>query len=379
MKSLLVEGWLGVNHSYAMVNQYQLLEMMKYDVDLFHVAMPYLKSEWSPVNNPDGFDADKRAKIAAIPAPPPGFSPDVTFRLDFPYRFNAAPGHKVFVFGTAELQSIAGFDSDNSLADGIANPNLRIVTPSHWSKAGFVKAGFPEDRVHVVAHGVDSGIFKPADPQRRKQVRTKLGLGDNEFAVLSVGAMTQNKGVDLLIAAYAILRLKYPRLRLVLKDARKLHGITGESVFEPLAKHRPDLMNDALRDSIIFISDNLTLPEMAELYAAADCYASPYRAEGFNIPPLEAAACGVPIIVTKGGSTDDYQHESFALQVRGFPAFAGELTMIEPDLNSLIDSLTLVIEGKADKLDRAYALAHINEHFSWAAAARKLMALFSAA
>ena len=45
----------------------------------------------------------------------------------------------------------------------------------------------------------------------------------------------------------------------------------------------------------------LSFREMALLYQAADVFVSPYRAEGFNIPALETAACGLPVICTRGG------------------------------------------------------------------------------
>jgi len=41
IKKLLVEGWRGINHSYAMVNQYQTLEFAKSNVDLYHNDVPF--------------------------------------------------------------------------------------------------------------------------------------------------------------------------------------------------------------------------------------------------------------------------------------------------------------------------------------------------
>ena len=46
--------------------------------------------------------------------------------------------------------------------------------------------------------------------------------------------------------------------------------------------------------------------QMAALYNLADAYVTPYHAEAFNMPALEAAACGVPLIVPRGGPTDDF-------------------------------------------------------------------------
>ena len=42
------------------------------------------------------------------------------------------------------------------------------------------------------------------------------------------------------------------------------------------------------------------------LYNIADLYISPYRGEGFNMPVLEAMSVGLPVLVSAGGSTDDF-------------------------------------------------------------------------
>jgi glycosyltransferase involved in cell wall biosynthesis len=62
------------------------------------------------------------------------------------------------------------------------------------------------------------------------------------------------------------------------------------------------------------------MEQMRQLYAAADLYASPYRAEGFNLPVIEAVACGCPVLVTRGGATDDFFEPFMGLQIRSEPA-----------------------------------------------------------
>ena len=54
---------------------------------------------------------------------------------------------------------------------------------------------------------------------------------------------------------------------------------------------------------------------MAEVYQAADAYVTPYRAEGFNIPALEAAACGLLVVASAGGPTDEFLPEGSLLRV----------------------------------------------------------------
>jgi glycosyltransferase involved in cell wall biosynthesis len=375
MTSLHIEGWTGVSHSYAMVNQYQLLELINHDFDLFHSQLPLHNAAWSAEKSFCGFDDQRRQKIQSIPTPADGMVADITYRIAFPYRFDASASRKLFVFGTSEVQHINGYVFENRLEEGLRNPNLRIVTPSQWSKVGFLKAGFDESRIDVVPHGVDPNIFKPLAQERRREVRQSLGLPDDAFVILSLGSMTMYKGVDMLIIAYAVLRQRYKHVRLVLKDARDLYGKAGVDVFDMLRKTRPDIITEELRSSITFISENLSLARLREIYASADCYASPYRSEGFNLPPLEAAACGVPVVMTKGGATDDYHDDSFALQVDGHKLTVGDITMIEPVIESLMEKLALLIENRAPTINRDRALRHIGAQLSWQTAVKKLVAV----
>jgi len=84
------------------------------------------------------------------------------------------------------------------------------------------------------------------------------------------------------------------------------------------------------------------------LYQAADAYVSPYLAEGFNLPVLEAAACGLPVICTKGGPTDDFTHPDFALQIESkFTPMTFEnesFFILAPDVNHLIALMAAIVE-----------------------------------
>jgi glycosyltransferase involved in cell wall biosynthesis len=143
-----------------------------------------------------------------------------------------------------------------------------------------------------------------------------------------------------------------------------------------LYQQNPKLASDKISKSIISMSDNLTQSQLNGLYGAADCYVSPYRAEGFNLTPLEAAASGTPIVITKGGSTDDYFHESFALHIESALHKAGNRTYLEPSLDSLIEQLSLLIEGKVSRLNNSFAQQFIGKNFTWAIAANNLVDIF---
>ena len=57
---------------------------------------------------------------------------------------------------------------------------------------------------------------------------------------------------------------------------------------------------------VVLLDDDLSDEEMAALYRACDVLVHPYRGEGFAMPVLEAMACGLPVIVTGGGPTDEF-------------------------------------------------------------------------
>ncbi len=374
-KTVLIEGWRGINQSYAMVNQYQLRELRKYHFNLLHNDLPFYREEWNSAQNSSGFNEEDNQLIMSVPQQH-AEKADVTYRISYPYRFYESKSDRLFVFGTSEFQNIDGRAFNNDIDIGLNNPNLRIITPSHWSKIGFLNAGFEDDRVLVIPHGVDADIYKPSTIQRRKAVRDALGLADGDFAMLSVGMMAWNKGIDKLLMAYSHLKKRFPNLRLVLKDQSTLYGMTGRDAINETTSNYSYHFDDELISSIIFVSSNLTLSQLSDLYGASDCYVSPYRAEGFNLTPLEAAACGVPVILTGGGATDDYCHDSFCIKIAGKKITDGRKTFIEPDLDSLISSISELVEGTVRDIDPIKAVEYIKNNNSWALAVGQLVKAF---
>ena len=114
----------------------------------------------------------------------------------------------------------------------------------------------------------------------------------------------------------------------------------------------------------------------------ADCYVSPYRAEGFNLPVLEAIACGTPVIVTEGGATDDFCPDGVAYRIPGearatddlSSGFAGKY--IEPDFDTLVGLMDGFAAGRRLEEGRFNELrGRILEAFSWRRAANALVKL----
>ena len=70
MKHLLIEGWRGVNHSFALVNQCQILELHRLgDLRLFHRDLPFAMAHWNTKSNGAGFSAGGAAVIEGLREP----------------------------------------------------------------------------------------------------------------------------------------------------------------------------------------------------------------------------------------------------------------------------------------------------------------------
>ena len=110
---------------------------------------------------------------------------------------------------------------------------------------------------------------------------------------------------------------------------------------------------------------------MADLLRAADAYVSPYRAEGFNMPVLEAAACGVPVICTAGGPTDEFTEEPFARRIRSSPrrvnfnaTDVGDY--LEPNPDHLIELMRQSARERDDAMRvGAVGATYAAQNFSW--------------
>jgi len=378
MLKLCVEGWRKINHSYALVNQRQLIELSKFPIDIKHQDVPYYNKNWNEKENFNGFSERDNKIIENFNHPKEGEKFDVTYRISYPYNFKKSNSEKLFVFGTAEFQNIDGHYINENSKEKIFFDKLNIITTSNWSKEGFIKAGFKGDKVHIVPCGVDQNIFYPIDKKKINEIKIKLGANSETFIISSVGAMTENKGTDYLLAAFFVLKEKYKNIKLILKDQSNLYNIKPQVYLNKLkkTKYNKFIKNDFLKD-IIFISRNMSLSMLNELYNISDCYVSSYRAEGFGITPLEAAASGTPIIVTRGGSTDDYFNSKLGLQIESQIVKNNNLTSLKPSVDSLI-SCVISVMNNPKIFDQNEGLKYIRDKFTWQKASDKLYRIFLA-
>jgi glycosyltransferase involved in cell wall biosynthesis len=132
----------------------------------------------------------------------------------------------------------------------------------------------------------------------------------------------------------------------------------------------PAADQERVASRIRYYGSPLSNRELALLYQAGDAYVSPYLSEGFNMPVLEAAACGVPVICTGGGSTDDFVTEAFARKIRAskvsMKSKGHDHVRLKPDVRHLASLMMSMIEDDSwRKAAAAAGPAHVQAGYSW--------------
>lgn len=379
-RTLLVEGWRFSMHSYAVVNQAQCLEIKRLEtergpsLDLYFHDLPFFSPAWKQLRGSlPPFDEQVIDSLRPLPA---GRRPDAVYRIAVPLDCTPHPtAERTYVFATIEFpgQKLVATRNHSPIEHLRDTADIQFITPSHWSKRGLVQAGAKPQQVLVVPHGVDTHTFKPLSPDARATLRQKYSL--NGFVFMSVGAMTTNKGMNLLLQSFAKIHARNPDVTLLLKGMDSLYDSRRllESAFGCLSQ------NDALRiqPNVRYIGGAFKLQDMAQLYGAADAYVSPYNGEGFNLPVLEAIACNVPVICTDGGATDDFTLPQCTRRIRSSPA--NEISMgrpveiIQPDAEHLLQLMLDVMEQDSAAMC-AQARHFVEENFTWPAVTRQLLA-----
>lgn len=165
-----------------------------------------------------------------------------------------------------------------------------LVAVSSNTKADLVRLlRLPADRIHVVPNGVDERFSPVTDQEKVAALKNRLGLQGPY--ILTVGTLEPRKNLVRLLEAFKLLRDRGLTRRLVIAGRK---GWLYEPIFQAVSR-----MN--LGEAVTFL-DFVDDDDLPTLYGAADAFVYPSIYEGFGIPPLEALACGTPVIASNTSS-----------------------------------------------------------------------------
>jgi len=225
----------------------------------------------------------------------------------------------------------------------IAKRASLVITVSQYSKNDIVKRWeILEDKVKVIPNGI-SEQFKPIESlELIDGVKKRYGIKGNYL--LYVGNFKPHKNVTCLIDAFAKLPQDLKNLyQLVLCGKKDKYRILLER----------EIGNLRLSGKVVFI-DMIAEEDLPALYSGATIFVFPSLYEGFGLPPLEAMACGTPVVCSNATSLPEVVGDSGVLVDPERPeALANAIESLLSD-RSLLESLSL----KGLKRAKEFSLEH---------------------
>ncbi len=230
-----------------------------------------------------------------------------------------------------------------------------IIAVSESTKHDLIKKlGVSEDKIRVIYEAADP-LFRP-EPRPAALQHVQALFDIPEDYILFVGTIEPRKNIPGLLRAYRRLRDKYK-----LTPALVLAGAPGwltEDVYK--------LVNDLALKPHCFFLGRVSNHDLFHLYNAALCLVHPAFYEGFGLTPLEAMACGTPVVVSNVSSLPEVVGDAGLLVD---PKNDEEITVA---LWRVLTDSTLRDQLRVKGLQRA-------EAFSWERAARETMEVYQKA
>jgi glycosyltransferase involved in cell wall biosynthesis len=213
-----------------------------------------------------------------------------------------------------------------------------LLMPSTFCFEIFEKAGVPKERMVIQPYGFDPDVYYPKDSSDAR------AASDEEFRFLTVTSPHKREGVENVLSAYRAAFSSADDVSLTIK-ANYLPGAkTKPFEYAAFAQMIQDFASDPKSPKIRLISEYLAARQLADLYRASSCLVSATRGEGFGMVFLEAAASGVPIIVTGWSGHMDFVGNANARTVKfrlrpakemQYDCQSDESLLAEADVNDL--------------------------------------------
>ncbi|MEO5350348.1 MAG: glycosyltransferase family 4 protein [Magnetococcus sp. YQC-3] len=337
---LLIEGYRYHMNSFSACARNFSLSILKRGVIDLRFLDGNPEHSWAQDAFDQGlYDTYKDSPLGRLQGMQEGEQPDVVLRMDVPMRIGPPFKGKTFLFGACDMQTFTAdqFAEPFSAQAVQSETRLHVMTFSTWSATGFLKVGFPQERVHVVPLGFDPELFRP-DEQSRRATRQRLGFRDEDIVFLTVGGCIPAEGTGMLLQAFLRVAADNPHARLLIKGLESVYRSTDRLNIH-LAK-MAEADRKLLRERTLYLGGNLPDKQMPLIFQAGDLFVSPYIGEGFNIPVLEAAATGLPIICTQGGPTDEFTEPSYALRINSKLKHIQGYTVLDPDAEHLFELMS---------------------------------------
>ncbi|MBV1824431.1 glycosyltransferase [Komagataeibacter oboediens] len=225
-------------------------------------------------------------------------------------------------------------------------PEVSFVAVSQSIREAALRAGLPEQRIHVCPIGIDVRRFH----------HTGQPVARRAPVIVFAGRLVEKKGCRYLIEAFRIVRDRLPAAKLI---------IAGDGPERPMLTRLAEGLDGVSFYGRYSASEMQPLLEQARVFCLPSVTAANGDAEGMGLVLLEAQACGVPVVTSaRGGAT-----EGIVDGTTGFAFAEGDVAMLAARLLDLLRDDDLAARMSAagpEFVARQHDLAH------WAATLEKI-------
>lgn len=228
----------------------------------------------------------------------------------------------------------------------------RILTDSNSTKQDLMTYyGVAEDKVVVIYLGVEGRFRRIEDHAALRQIRTKYHIA-RQHIILYVGSIHTRRNIEQLIRAFHLLCRRMSDIQLLIVGKQEYPYLDVQALVTELGLHNRIIVPGYIQD------DDLPL-----LYNVADVFIYPSSYEGFGLPPLEAMACGTPVITSNNSS---------------LPEVTGAAAILIDQLNieEMADALYQVLSDEGLVRDMVAKGMIQASRFSWEQTAQKTLAVY---
>jgi glycosyltransferase involved in cell wall biosynthesis len=275
-----------------------------------------------------------------------------------PFMFGTRQAYPVVTIHDVFPWSVPGY---NSLLDTLIyrqwlprvlrSRKIEIITVSDQSRQDIMKyLGVDGRRLQIIPYGIGPQFRLLPPDSVREHLAARFGI--SWPYILYVGALTQRKNIARALQAFSQIKNSFPALHFVLAGPQTWKQTRVESLVESL-----NIRNR------VFLTGPLTDSDLPILYNGAELFIFPSLYEGFGLPPLEAMACGTPVITSN---------------VSSLPEVTGEAALlVDPlDVEGIAQTMLRVLEDPSLAAEmRLKGLAQAAK-FTWDRTARETLAVY---
>jgi len=220
-----------------------------------------------------------------------------------------------------------------------------VIAVSQSTKEDIIKFyHLPAEKVHVIYEGYDTELF-----HSQQDTQSVIRTYDLEHYIHYGGNILPHKNVARLIQAFKLIASKVPH-QLVLQGRRdSVHAVELETLVRELH----------LEGRVVFLG-YVPLNHLPYLYSGATVFVTVSLSEGFGLPPLEAMACGTPVVASR---------------VSSLPEVVGDAgILVDPnDTEQIAEALLRVIEHPALRAELSQKAVKRAALFSWSTTAKQTL------